>query len=74
MKPTKLQKGEKWHKKRKLLTPAFHFQILEQFIGIFDSSSDVLVSKLKEKTSDSSVNIYNYLNLCSLDIICGICF
>ncbi|KAF2894416.1 hypothetical protein ILUMI_11756, partial [Ignelater luminosus] len=40
---------EKWKKHRKILTPAFHFQILEQFVDTFQSNSNILVEKLKKE-------------------------
>lgn len=61
--------GEKWQKRRKLLTPAFHFKILEQFLHVFDSASDILIEKLSPEVG-KSFDIHPYLNLCSLDIIC----
>ncbi|KAF2895443.1 hypothetical protein ILUMI_10730, partial [Ignelater luminosus] len=61
----------KWRKHRKILTPAFHFQILEQFLDVFDTFSDILVEKLKKESGKDSVDIYPYITLCSLDIICA---
>lgn len=54
-----------------MLTPAFHFKILERFVGIFDECANVLVEKLKKEMGKSSVDIYGYINLCALDTICG---
>lgn len=64
-----LSDGEKWFARRKIITPAFHFKILEDFVEIFDKHSDVLVEKLR-KFDGASVDIYSMVALCALDIIC----
>ncbi|KAF5277800.1 hypothetical protein FQR65_LT03781 [Abscondita terminalis] len=61
--------GMKWRKHRKLLTPAFHFQILERFIDVFDKQSTILIEKL-DKVKDNEVNIFSYARLHALDVIC----
>lgn len=38
-----LSHGEKWYQRRKMLTHAFHFKILEDFIRVFDAQSDVFI-------------------------------
>ena len=64
--------GEKWRNRRKILTPAFHFKILEDFIDVFVDQSSILVKKLKREVgNESSFNIFPYVTLCTLDIICG---
>jgi cytochrome P450 len=64
--------GQKWRSRRKILTPAFHFKILEDFIDVFLDQSSVLVNKLKREIgSESGFNIFPYVTLCTLDIICG---
>ncbi|XP_071440746.1 cytochrome P450 4C1-like [Hetaerina americana] len=64
-------KGDKWFSHRKLLTPAFHFKILEEFIPIFMEKSLSLVEKLKvEAASGKSFNIVPIISLCTLDLIC----
>lgn len=60
----------KWKQQRKLITPTFHFQILEQFIGIFESQSDVLVKKLNKELGEKPFDIFPYITLCALDVIC----
>ncbi|GIY42944.1 cytochrome P450 4V2 [Caerostris extrusa] len=62
--------AEKWRRSRKLLTPAFHFTILEDFIPVFQEQSSVLVSKLQDLTKEPWVDIVPLLTSCTLDIIC----
>lgn len=62
--------GEKWKKRRKLITPTFHFSILESFVEVFDRAGDKLVEKLKQ-TRGQIFDVFPYVGLCSLDIICG---
>ena len=65
--------GKKWHSRRKIITPTFHFKILEQFVEIFDQQSAVMVKKLYEKADgETAVNIFPVVCLTALDIIAGI--
>lgn len=63
--------GKKWHSRRKILTPAFHFKILEDFIDVFQEQSAIMVTKLAAESGKKSFNIFPYVTLCTLDIICG---
>ena len=64
--------GSKWHSRRKIITPTFHFKILEQFVEIFDQQSSILVEKLQSKCDDTDgFNIQPYICLAALDIITG---
>ncbi|CAG2066932.1 unnamed protein product, partial [Timema podura] len=59
-----------WHKRRKIITPTFHFKILEGFVEVFNSNAQILVEELKKHVADKYVDIYNNISLCDLDIIC----
>lgn len=68
-----------------MLTPAFHFQILESFFDVFNDRSQTLIEDLieasevaKKNDTDLSssgkgvpINVYTILTQCALDIICG---
>ncbi|KAM8719127.1 hypothetical protein ACLKA7_011783 [Drosophila subpalustris] len=68
-----LSRGELWHDMRKIITPAFHFNILEQHIDVFDRQCNVLIDKLKpladSREQQAAINIYPYVGLAALDII-----
>lgn len=71
MKEIILFKGEKWRAKRKIVTPTFHFKILDKFIEVFDTNANILMNKLEQENGKNGFDIYNYITLCALDIICG---
>ena len=55
-----------------MLTPSFHFKILEDFVHVFNEQSQILVGKLNEALPNGGdTNIYQYVTRCTLDIICG---
>lgn len=63
-------KGEKWQTRRKMLTPAFHFNVLQEFVDIFVEQSEVLVKKLKTEGSEVIKDIVPVLTRFTLDSIC----
>ncbi|XP_055636968.1 cytochrome P450 4C1-like [Toxorhynchites rutilus septentrionalis] len=61
--------GKKWALRRKIITPTFHFKILEEFLAIFNRQTEVLVEKLQQQSEKGDFDIYKYITLCALDII-----
>lgn len=67
-----ISNGEKWRKRRKQLTPAFHFSILQRFQTVFDYESRVFLDQIEPFAGTGEVvDIYHYLKRCTLDILCG---
>ncbi|KAH3872659.1 hypothetical protein DPMN_035879 [Dreissena polymorpha] len=63
--------GDKWKSRRKLLTPTFHFKILNDFVSVFNDQSKVLLEKMRGLADGkTTVNVFNDITLCALDIIC----
>lgn len=63
--------GNKWASRRKIITPTFHFKILEQFVEIFDRQGNILIDKLQGHKNSEAFDIFPIITLCALDIICG---
>lgn len=69
-----ISRGRKWHLRRKALTPAFHFKILDNFIDVFERQSRLLLTNLDKEyrmQTDKGVELYDWVNLSTLDTICG---
>lgn len=65
--------SSKWFNNRKLLTPAFHFKILESFLPIMNRNAKVMIENLKsesENNNDIIKDIRRPILLCALDVIC----
>ncbi|XP_073841480.1 cytochrome P450 4d1-like [Musca autumnalis] len=65
--------GHKWQRRRKILTQAFHYRILKDFIEIFDQQSRIFVQNLKkeyQQQSEQGFDLHKWLDLCALDILC----
>lgn len=66
-------KQAKWRFRRKILTPAFHFRILQDFLPIINAEASKLVDKLaqtKYTTIGEGFDITPLITLCTLDTIC----
>lgn len=61
---------EKWRNRRKVLTPAFHFNILKDFQFVFNKQSKILCDVLRKHAKEEYVDILPFITRCSLDIIC----
>ncbi|XP_058814828.1 cytochrome P450 4d1-like [Topomyia yanbarensis] len=62
--------GEKWFRRRKIITPTFHFKVLENFLDVFNKEADILVAKLERHAGKGEFDIYDYVTLYALDSIC----
>ncbi|KAF7389255.1 hypothetical protein HZH66_010392 [Vespula vulgaris] len=64
--------GEKWQTRRKILTPAFHFNILKHFVAILNKEARYLVTSLKEESKGASVvkDLQKFISQHTLNIIC----
>lgn len=60
-----------YYLQRQILTPAFHFKILDDFIDVFNEQSAILTRKLERELGSESFNLFPYVTLCTLDIVCG---
>ncbi|XP_076087488.1 cytochrome P450 4F6-like isoform X1 [Mytilus galloprovincialis] len=62
--------GERWARNRRLLTPAFHFDILQPYIKVYNRATDVLLEKIEDRSkANKSFELFSNIGLCSLDII-----
>lgn len=67
--PLFISNGSIWKNHRKLLTPAFHFRILDDFQSIFRDHSKVLIDVLNNYTENEAFDVTEIINLCTLDIV-----
>ena len=72
-----LTTGSRWKARRRLLTPAFHFQILNSFVDVFNEQSLVCAKELEStieettKEKEQPIDIFTHMTRLALDIICG---
>uniref|UniRef100_A0A6Q2Y0U0 Cytochrome P450, family 4, subfamily F, polypeptide 3 n=1 Tax=Esox lucius TaxID=8010 RepID=A0A6Q2Y0U0_ESOLU len=64
-----LSNGEEWSRRRRLLTPAFHFDILRNYIKIFNHSSDVMHAKWRRLVAngESCLDMFSQISMLTLD-------
>lgn len=57
-----------------MITPAFHFKILERFVEIFDRLGNTVIDKLRQLDDDSRANGFEFSHMAALyalDVMCG---
>ncbi|KAF4791748.1 cytochrome P450 4V2 [Turdus rufiventris] len=62
--------GDKWRSRRKMITPTFHFAILNDFLEVMNEQGNILVNKLEKHVDKEPFNVFMDITLCALDIIC----
>ncbi|XP_066932627.1 cytochrome P450 4V2-like [Clytia hemisphaerica] len=63
--------GDLWKKRRRMITPAFHFEILNEFVSIMENRTLELIEMLKKfHEKDESFNAFDITKPFSLSIIC----
>ncbi|XP_062966004.1 cytochrome P450 4F2-like isoform X1 [Cynocephalus volans] len=64
-----LSAGDKWSHHRRLLTPAFHFNILKPYVKIFNHSVNVMHAKWQRLASQGSAHLdmFENISLMTLD-------
>jgi cytochrome P450 family 4 len=62
--------NQKWHQRRKIITPAFHFKILEDFVDVMERQGNIFVEKLRN-LQGREIDVFPLVSLYALDVICG---
>jgi len=64
---------KKWKPRRRMITPTFHFNILQDFLEVMNKQTTFMADKLSIESragKTGSVDMYSYITLAALDIIC----
>ncbi|XP_036143835.1 cytochrome P450 4C1 [Monomorium pharaonis] len=62
--------GSKWHLRRKILTPTFHYNILEQFVEILIEESENMIRSLKSVEGIVIKDLVPFISEHTLNAIC----
>ncbi|XP_044850904.1 cytochrome P450 4F22-like isoform X3 [Mauremys mutica] len=64
-----LSNGAKWVRHRRMLTPAFHFDILKPYVKIFNQSTDIMHAKWRRlvASGSTSLDMFEQVSLMTLD-------
>ncbi|KAH8252871.1 hypothetical protein KR032_002334 [Drosophila birchii] len=63
--------GSKWHKHRKMITPAFHFNILQDFHEVMNENSSKFIEHLRGLANgDNIFDFQDETHYLTLDVIC----
>ncbi|KAI0220806.1 Cytochrome P450 4F11 [Lamellibrachia satsuma] len=63
-----VSRGDKWARNRRLLTKAFHFQVLQPYIEVFSESTNILLNKWNRLNGEhTTVELHGDISLLTLD-------
>ncbi|XP_013844289.1 cytochrome P450 4A6 isoform X2 [Sus scrofa] len=65
-----LSDGQTWFQHRRMLTPAFHYDILKPYVNLMADSVKVMLDKWEQLvTQDSHLEIFGHVSLMTLDTV-----
>lgn len=62
--------GQKWFNHRKMITPTFHFKILNEFLQVTNKHSNRLIMYMQTIPNGQVFNFQELSYLYTLDVIC----
>ncbi|XP_070505523.1 cytochrome P450 4d2-like [Chironomus tepperi] len=62
--------GKKWFNRRRIITPTFHFKILEQFFEVFVKQNQKLIERIKSEPNGQPFNIFPVITSSILSSLC----
>ncbi|CAI2352701.1 unnamed protein product [Caenorhabditis sp. 36 PRJEB53466] len=66
-----ISKPDKWRPRRKLLTPTFHYDILKDFVEVYNRHGKTLLAKFEAQAESGKYeDVFHTITLCTLDVIC----
>lgn len=65
-----MSQGKKWFQRRKIITPTFHFKILEDFYQVMHRQGQIFIRNI-EKSEGQVIDVFRMVGLYALDVICG---
>ncbi|KAL1518132.1 hypothetical protein ABEB36_001803 [Hypothenemus hampei] len=70
--------ANKWKARRKIITPTFHFKVLDGFMDVFNHQTNIMLDQIMKMVQRNppgeTVDIFKFINLMSLDSICETAF
>ncbi|RDD42229.1 Leukotriene-B4 omega-hydroxylase 3 [Trichoplax sp. H2] len=65
-----LENGTKWARNRRLVTPAFHFEIMQSYVEVMNQCVSIFIEKLNEHAVDNTrISVFDTVRLLSFDIL-----
>ncbi|XP_046358280.2 ultra-long-chain fatty acid omega-hydroxylase-like isoform X3 [Haliotis rufescens] len=62
--------GQRWYRSRRLLTPAFHFDILKPYVDVSNNAIDTMMEKIDKHVEEgTSFELFNMISMCTFDIL-----
>ncbi|KAH6946603.1 hypothetical protein HPB50_014161 [Hyalomma asiaticum] len=63
--------GTKWKSRRRMLTPAFHFKILEDFVAPMNKMARRTAARISDRAKEPWIDVVPVSATCALDVLLG---
>ncbi|KAM9309813.1 cytochrome P450 4B1-like [Pholidichthys leucotaenia] len=65
-----VSQGQKWFRHRRLLTPAFHYDVLKPYVNLMSQSAEIMLDKWERyAVTKESFELFEHVSLMTLDSI-----